>query len=133
MNHREKTQIRFGAIEAYAKRRLRAAPLADSLITLSLQEPGNERSHASPLLSLEEGSTLSVEMLDAVVPSLGSVIWTFASTSGLYSLTTIADNIEVTLALPATGSDTAFRMEGVLRGIAARIVVAVGYVSQNFE
>lgn len=77
---------------------------------------------------------MSVDMLDAIVPSLGSVVWTFSqSTPHTYRLTTIADNIEVTLAMPAADGGTAFEIEGVLRGIAARIVVAIGYVSQHYE
>lgn len=134
MNHRESTQVRFGKVTAYAKRRMRTVSLSCGRITLSLQELCDVRSPSSPLLLLKEGDTLCIDMMDRIVPSLGSVAWTFSqSTPQICNLTTIADNIEVTLAMPAADSDSAFEIEGILRGTAARIVVATGYVSQHFE
>ncbi|MGF6978118.1 hypothetical protein QFZ94_006633 [Paraburkholderia sp. JPY465] len=68
MGHHERPEIGFAKIEAYAKRRLRIAPLVGTSISLSLQETSDLRSPASPLLSLSHGETLSIALLDELLP-----------------------------------------------------------------
>ncbi|WP_168787771.1 hypothetical protein [Paraburkholderia aromaticivorans] len=69
----------------------------------------------------------SVDQLEGILRSLGSVVWTFnQSTKQRQSLTTSADNIKVTLTISAVKSRTALAIEGVLREAAALIVVATG-------
>ncbi|MBB5510639.1 hypothetical protein [Paraburkholderia atlantica] len=126
VDHHDRPEIRFGRIEAYAKRRLRIAPLLSTSISLSLQETSDSRSPSSPLLSLSHGETLSIALLDELLPSLHSAVWTFGEIDGkTANLTTIADNVTVALSMPAD-SKAAAPLEAILRGAAARLVVAIG-------
>ncbi|SIT34847.1 hypothetical protein BN2475_10003 [Paraburkholderia ribeironis] len=128
-DHHERLNIRFGKIEAYAKRRLRVAPLLSTSISLSVQETSDLRSPSSPLLSLSHGETLSIALLDELLPSLHSVVWTFSENDEKTgNLTTISDNVQVTLSMPAD-SKAAAPLEAILRGAAARLVVAIGDLS----
>jgi hypothetical protein len=130
VDYREQTGIAFGTIEAYAKRHLRIAPVVGTSIRISLQETGAGNVSRSPLLELVEGAPLTLGLLRNVLPSLGSNVWMFGETADWsgYRLTTISDQIDVTLFIPAINSSPAsIEVEGALRGTAARLIVALSY------
>jgi hypothetical protein len=80
------------------------------------------------LKRLVDGSAFNMELLSTVVPSLRGLVWEFRKSvvAAGYELITIADDIEVVL-LTAEEPGSTFELEGRLRGIAARIVVALEY------
>ena len=122
-----KTRPEFGNVEAYARRHRRIVPVLGTTIQLSLQQA--ER--VTPLGSLKRlvhGSAFNMELLSTLVPSLRGLVWEFRKSvvAAGYELITIADDIEVVL-LTAEEPGSTFELEGRLRGIAARIVVALEY------
>ncbi|WP_175772923.1 hypothetical protein [Paraburkholderia phenazinium] len=130
MDFREKTGISFGLIEAYARRHLRIAPLIGTSIRLSLQEGSTRPASPSPLRSLIDDTTLTLAALRGLVPSLHSATWSFraASDSAIYELTTVADGVCVALSVDdPMDESTQLVLEGTLRGMAARLVVALEY------
>jgi hypothetical protein len=132
VDYRERTGVTFGKIEAYAKRHLRIAPVIGTSIRISLQETGAGNVSRSSLLKLVEGAPLSLNVLRDLLPSLGSYVWEFRefADSPDYQLTTVADGIEVTLSVAGRNSSwTVIEIEGKLRGIAARLIVAMLYAA----
>ncbi|WP_175772897.1 hypothetical protein [Paraburkholderia phenazinium] len=130
MDFRERTRIEFGAIEAHAARHLRVAPIVGTSCLLQLRDASAKADPLSPLRVLREGATLSLEVLRSLLPALGSVRWSFAMTgcSTTHELTTLSDGIRVSLlADDGSNSLTSFATEGLLRGIAARLVVHLDY------
>ena len=121
------TRPEFGNVEAYARRHRRIVPVLGTTIQLSLQQA--ERANPSGSLKrLVDGSAFNVELLSTIVPSLRGLIWEFrrsAAAAG-FELITVADDIEVVL-FTAEDPGSTFELEGRLRGIAARIVVALEY------
>lgn len=121
------TRPEFGNVEAYARRHRRIAPVLGTTIQLSLQQA--ERANPSGSLKrLVDGSAFNVELLSTIVPSLRGLIWEFrrSAVAAGFELITVADDIEVIL-LTEEDSGSPFELEGRLRGIAARIVVALEY------
>ncbi|CAE6869197.1 hypothetical protein PQR37_19470 [Paraburkholderia nemoris] len=130
MDFREKTGISFGPIEAYARHHLRIAPIIGTSIRLSLQEARTTPASPSQLRSLIDGATLTLQELRGLLPSLQSVTWSYhvVVDSVVHELTTVSDGICVTLAVDdALNASTRLALEGSLRGIAARLVVALEY------
>jgi hypothetical protein len=104
--------------------------VVDTSIRISLQETGTGSAARSPLLRLVEGASLSLNDLRDLLPSLGSHVWEFSKIAGSsgYQLMTVSNGIEVTLsAAVADSSLSTIEIEGKLRGIAARLVVALSY------
>lgn len=130
MDYRERTGLAFGRIEAYAQRHRRIAPVIGTSFRISLQECGAGNVPGSALLRLVEGASLNLDVLRDMLPSLGSDIWLFgemADPSG-YQLTTVSDGIEITLSIAGPHSPPlVIEAEGMLRGTAARLVVALSY------
>jgi hypothetical protein len=128
-DYRERTKIAFGMIEAYAKGYLRVAPVSGTRMRLSLQDARNQRPASSTLLRLRDGAHLDSSDLSALIPSIGSVIWLFSEMQAVdgWQLTTIADGIRVTLSMDYADDCAAEQAEAQLRGVAARLVVAVDY------
>lgn len=130
MDFRERTRIEFGAVEAYAARHLRVATIVGTSCRIHLRDEAAKADPLSPLRALVEGTTLGLDVLRSILPSLGSVRWSFEAGDGstAQELTTISDGIRVSLlADEETRSSTSFAMEGRLRGIAARLVVHLDY------
>jgi hypothetical protein len=130
MDFREKTGISFGPIEAYARHHLRIAPIIGTSIRLSLQEVRTTPTSPSQLRSLIAGTMLSLAQLRSLLPSLQPVRWSFraAGESATNELTTVSDRICVTLSVDdPSDASSRFAREGTLRGIAARLVVALEY------
>jgi hypothetical protein len=63
--------------------------------------------------------------LSNLLPSLGSVTWAFDEITG--ELVTNADGIRISLMNTNPGGEDTLTIEGALRGIAARLVVAITY------
>ncbi|TCF96519.1 hypothetical protein BZM26_37235 [Paraburkholderia strydomiana] len=130
MDYRQRTGVAFGTVEAYADRHRRIAPVVGTSINISLQETGADEVSRSPLLDLIEGAPLTLELLRDVLPSLASRAWLFGETadhSG-YRLSTTSDQISVTLSIAAADSlPASIEIEGALRGLAARLIVALSY------
>lgn len=130
MDFREKTGISFGPIEAYARRHLRITSIIGTSIRLSSREARTTPTSPSSLRSLIDGATLSLVGLRGLLPSLQSVIRSFGASddSTAHKLTTVSDGICVGLAVDGP-SDASSRLalEATLRGIVARLVVALEY------
>jgi hypothetical protein len=119
----------FGSVEAYAKRRRRSVNLIGTGIVLSLQQ--SAAAGSSPSLGrLAEGTPFTLQLLSDVVSSLRGLPWDFRKSDGTtdFELVTISDNIEVILSCDEATNET-FKLEGRLRGMAARLAVALEYVS----
>lgn len=118
----------FGGVEAYAKRRRRSVNLIGSGIVLSLQQ--SAAGESSPSLGrLAEGTPFTVQLFSEVVSSLRGLRWDFRKSAGTagFELGTSCDNIDVILSCDEATND-AFELEGRLRGMAARLAVALEYV-----
>jgi hypothetical protein len=121
------TRPEFGNVEAYARRHRRIVPVLGTTIQLSLQQ-AEWANPSGSLKRLVDGSAFNVELLSTIVPSLRGLIWEFRSSAVAagFELITVADDIEVVL-FTAEDPGSTFELEGRLRGIAARIVVALEY------
>lgn len=118
----------FGSVEAYAKRRRRSVDLCGTGILLSLQQSVAGESSSS-LGRLAEGTPFTLQLLSEVVSSLRGLRWDFRNSGEIrgFELVTIFDNIEVILSCDEATSEP-FKLEGRLRGMAARLAVALEYV-----
>jgi hypothetical protein len=119
------TTPEFGNVEAYAKRHRRLAPIVGTSIVLSLQEADRALQSAS-LQRLRDGDAFNLKVLSSIVPSLRGLVWEFrrAIEESAFALVTVTDDVEVSLSV-TDALNSAFLVEGALRGIAARIVVAL--------
>lgn len=130
MDYQKRTGVTFGNVEAYAKRHQRIAPIIGTSIRISHQETGAGSVPGSTLLKLVEGASLNLNILRDMLPSLGSYAWLFSEIADApgYQLITVSDGIEVALSIAGEHSSSSLiEIEGKLRGIAARVVVALSY------
>jgi hypothetical protein len=125
LDYWERTVVSFGKAEAYARRRRRLVPIVGTSVHLCLEEQSEIRAASSPLLQLTEGALPSIERLSNLLPSLGSVTWAFDEITS--ELVTNADGIRISLMNTNPGGEDTLTIEGALRGIAARLVVAITY------
>ncbi|MGF6440146.1 hypothetical protein QF002_000955 [Paraburkholderia youngii] len=127
--YRDRTRVRFGAVEAYAKGHRRVVPVTGTRFCLSLQDARDARSASSPLLQLQDGCALDCAHLSTLLPSIGAATWLYSAAVGAESprLETVSDGVRVSLSITDWGASEASLGEGELRGIAARMVVFIEY------
>ncbi|MGF6408373.1 hypothetical protein OKW37_000043 [Paraburkholderia sp. MM5482-R2] len=75
------------------------------------------------LLSLREGDYATPQSLEPFLPGLADVQWRFAVVLEEYPLETTTDDVVITLSMRREPEPSSFLAEGLLRGLAARLVV----------
>jgi|ERR1700731_3748669 hypothetical protein len=92
--HRESTKILLGPVEAYAAAHRRTMKVMNSAAALSLKVANGLRNDTA-LRSLREGDTIVPSDLEAIIPGLADVQWTFDDSTNHYELWTVIDDLIV--------------------------------------
>ncbi len=102
--------------------------IVNGAVVLSLHSVHRSRT-PDTLRSLREGDRISTPDLEPIVPGIARVQWEFGESNedDEYRLSTVTDDVVVTLSIKRTQIESRFLGEGRLRGTAAQLVVTIEY------